>query len=69
MRFFIDLIKKIFRKDKIKYLYEPLELEENNNVKKDELNSFSENLILQADPDINYGNGYKIKKLRLKDMV
>ena len=73
MNFFVRWIKKLFGKNKVKYLTACSVSEDRTNkilkCDEDQNNDFKEKLICQADPDINYGNGYKIKKVFLKDMV
>lgn len=73
MNIFIRWIKRLFGKNKVKYLtaHSVSEVETNKMLKSNDEknNEFKEKLICQADPDINYGNGYKIKKVFLKDMV
>lgn len=69
MNFFIKMLRKIFDKNKIKCISAPLEINENTmsiNIKE---NIFKINLIYQTDPEICDGNGYKIKKIDIKDMV
>ena len=66
MNFFIRLIKKIFNKNNVKSLAAPAVSEDRKVVKN---NDFRANLMYQADPDICDGNGYKIKKIKLEDMV
>lgn len=66
MNFFIRLIKRLFGKEKIKYIAAP-EVSQTRNIVKN--NDFRANLIYQADPEICAENGYKIKKVRLEDMV
>lgn len=68
MNFFIRLIKKIFNRNEVKYIDAP-KVSEEKNINKYKYNDFRTNLIYQADPDINVGNGYKIKKVNLKDMM
>ena len=70
MNFFIRLIKKIFGRNKVKTLAAPTvsKIKENDIIKNKD-NDFRENLMYQADPEICVGNGYKIKKVCLEDMV
>ncbi len=73
MNFFINLIKKLFNKNKIKYISAPLETKENRtstSIEHEEIvDSFRVNLMYQTNPEISDGNGYKIQKVSLKDMV
>ncbi len=73
MNFFIKLIKRIFNKDKIKYISAPIETtnQDANTLEKQEesSNNFRINLIHQADPEIRNGDGYKIDIINIKDLV
>lgn len=65
MKWLIDLIKNIFKKDKIKLIEEP---KINNNI--ENRNDFKIILKQNTDLECDNRNGYKIiPKLRLKDMV
>lgn len=67
MEWLINLIKKIFRKRKIKLIEEP-----KTTIDKDEksINDFMIMIKQTADLECDDKNGYKIiKNLRLKDMV
>ena len=69
MNFFIKIIRKIFEKNKNKRISAPLETKENNTSINIKENIFKINLMYQTDPEICDGNGYKIKKIAIKDMV
>lgn len=68
MNFFIKMIRKIFGKNKIKYISAPKENTTSTSINIKE-NMFKINLMYQTDPEICDGNGYKIKKIDIKDMV
>ena len=72
MKFLINIIRKILKKDRIKYITAPSKSDKKGNInfRKDSIdNKFKTDLIYKADPEINDGNGYKIKQVNLKDMV
>ena len=51
------------------YISAPLETKENITSINIKENIFKINLMYQTDPEICDGNGYKIKKTNIKDMV